>query len=142
MQRFRTAPDAEQAEVGPLIEMNTNLRHGVRGARRLLAVAPFAAVRTGNEVHLAILVTKAVTSFVEFYLLLLFIRVLLSWFPVFKWDRQPWLSLRQVTDPYLTLFRGLVPPLLGAIDFTPLFGFLLLQQFASFLQIEDMQDDW
>ena len=48
----------------------------------------------------------------------------------------------QVTDPYLTLFRGLVPPLLGAIDFTPLFGFLLLQQFASFLQIEDMQDDW
>ena len=46
-------------------EMNTNLRHGVRGVRRLLAVAPFAAVRTGNEVHLAILVTKAVTSFVE-----------------------------------------------------------------------------
>ena len=46
-------------------EMNTNLRRGVRGARRLLAVAPFAAVRTGNEVHLAILVTKAVTSFVE-----------------------------------------------------------------------------
>ena len=46
-------------------EMNTSLRHGVRGARRLLAVAPFAAVRTGNEVHLAILVTKAVTSFVE-----------------------------------------------------------------------------
>ena len=48
----------------------------------------------------------------------------------------------QVTDPYLTLFRGLVPPLLGAIDFTPLFGFLLLQQFASFLQVEDMEDDW
>ncbi len=24
---------------------------------------------------------------------------------------------RQVTDPYLNLFRGLVPPLLGTIDF-------------------------
>ena len=24
----------------------------------------------------------------------------------------------QVTDPYLNLFRGLVPPLLGTIDFT------------------------
>ena len=46
-------------------EMNTNFRHGMRGARRLLAVAPFAAVRTGNQVHLAIVVTKAVTSFVE-----------------------------------------------------------------------------
>jgi YggT family protein len=32
-----------------------------------------------------------------------------------------------MTDPYLNLFRGLVPPLLGTIDFTPLLGFLILQ---------------
>lgn len=31
-------------------------------------------------------------------------------------------SLVQVTDPYLNLFRGIVPPLLGTIDFTPLLG--------------------
>ena len=32
----------------------------------------------------------------QLYLLLLFLRVLLSWFPAFNWERQPWLSLRQV----------------------------------------------
>lgn len=33
----------------------------------------------------------------------------------------------QVTDPYLKLFSGLVPPLLGSIDLTPLLGFFILQ---------------
>ena len=33
----------------------------------------------------------------QIYLLLLFLRVLLSWFPAFNWERQPWLGLRQVT---------------------------------------------
>lgn len=32
----------------------------------------------------------------QLYLLLLFLRVLLSWFPAFGWDKQPWLALRQV----------------------------------------------
>ena len=32
----------------------------------------------------------------QIYLLLLFLRVLLSWFPAFNWERQPWLALRQV----------------------------------------------
>lgn len=32
----------------------------------------------------------------QIYLLLLFLRVLLSWFPAFNWERQPWLGLRQV----------------------------------------------
>lgn len=33
----------------------------------------------------------------------------------------------QVTDPYLNLFRNLIPPLMGQIDFTPIFGFMVLQ---------------
>ena len=32
----------------------------------------------------------------QLYLLFLFLRVLLSWFPAFGWDKQPWLALRQV----------------------------------------------
>ncbi|KAK2080360.1 hypothetical protein QBZ16_000213 [Prototheca wickerhamii] len=87
---------------------------------------PFASVSSGTDSLL--ILTKAVASFVKLYLLLLFIRVLLSWFPTFTWwDRQPWLALRQVTDPYLKLFSGLVPPLLGTIDLTPLIGFFILQ---------------
>ncbi|EFN52481.1 hypothetical protein CHLNCDRAFT_15532, partial [Chlorella variabilis] len=74
------------------------------------------------------IITRAVASFIKLYLLLLFVRVLLSWFPTFQWwEQQPFSALRQVTDPYLKLFSGLVPPLLGSIDLTPLFGFFILQ---------------
>ena len=78
---------------------------------------------------------------VQTYLLLLFLRVLLSWFPTFNWERQPWLTLRQMTDPYLQLFRGLIPPLLGMIDFTPLLGFFVLQYISGELQSVTMEGD-
>jgi len=63
------------------------------------------------------LVTQSVASFIKLYLLLLFVRVLLTWFPNVNWMRQPWTMLRQVTDPYLNLFRNLIPPVMGQIDF-------------------------
>merc|ERR1711959_13337 len=90
------------------------------------------------------LITKAFASFVKMYLLLLFLRVLLSWFPMFNWDTQPWISLRQVTDPYLNIFRGLVPPLMGQMDLTPLIGFYLLQMLSSILMapFADDTDMW
>ena len=47
------------------------------------------------------------------------------------------LLARQVTDPYLNLFRGILPPLLGSVDFTPLLGFFLPQFFADFLTPDD-----
>ena len=47
----------------------------------------------------------------------------------------------QVTDPYLNLFRGLVPPLLGTIDFTPLFGFFILQFLEGTLDL-GAEDEW
>ena len=83
-------------------------------------------------------------SLPQLYLLLLFVRVLLSWFPTFQWwEQQPFLALRQVTDPYLKLFSGLVPPLLGTIDLTPLFGFFILQFLAWALDVaEDETKYW
>lgn len=37
------------------------------------------------------------------------------------------LLLLQITEPYLQIYRGILPPLFGQLDFTPLFGFLILQ---------------
>lgn len=121
-------------------EVNSQIKGSVRTARRLMIVAPFAAL-SNSSVHTLLLITRAVSSFIKLYLLLLFMRVLLSWFPAFNWEDQPWLALRQVTDPYLNLFRGLVPPLLGSIDFTPLFGFMILQFLAGVLEIQDEDTD-
>ena len=90
-----------------------------------------------SEIHLSIF-SLFTPSPLQLYLLLLFVRVLLSWFPTFTWwEQQPWLALRQVTDPYLKLFSGLVPPLLGTIDLTPLFGFFILQFLAGALDVAD-----
>ena len=53
--------------------------------------------------------------------------------------------LLQMTDPYLNLYRGLVPPLLGTIDFTPLLGFFILQYLSGVLESgasEDELDEW
>jgi len=103
----------------------SNVAGQLKNMRMLAAVAPFAAVSTTNATFP--LIVQALASFLKIYLLLLFLRVLLTWFPNFDWMVQPWVTLRQVTDPYLNLFRGFVPPLMGQIDFTPVVGFLLLQ---------------
>merc|ERR1712182_68216 len=91
-----------------------------------------------------LLITKAFASFIKMYLMLLFLRVLLSWFLTFDWDSQPWITLRQVTDPYLNVFRGLVQPLMGQVDLTPLIGFYLLQMLSSILMapFADDPDIW
>ena len=47
----------------------------------------------------------------------------------------------QMTDPYLNLFRGLVPPLLGTIDFTPLLGFFILQFLSGTLEAGTADDE-
>lgn len=122
-------PDAKRENVHSAGEDGkggmTNLKEQLKNMRMLAAVAPFAAVSTTNATFP--LIVQALASFLKIYLLLLFLRVLLTWFPNFDWMVQPWVTLRQVTDPYLNLFRGFVPPLMGQIDFTPVVGFLLLQ---------------
>jgi len=49
------------------------------------------------------------------------------------WEQQPLATLNQITNPYLRIFNGLVPSLLGTIDLTPLFGFMILQYMAATL---------
>ena len=46
-----------------------------------------------------------------------------------------------MTDPYLNIFRGLVPPLLGSIDFTPLLGFFILQTVGGLLESIEPEDE-
>ena len=65
-------------------------------------------------------------GFLQVYLILLLIRVSLTWFPNVNWYGQPFYSLSKLTDPYLKMFRGIVPPLIG-IDISPILGFILLQ---------------
>jgi uncharacterized protein YggT (Ycf19 family) len=119
--------------------VNAHIKTQLKGLRTLAVVAPLA-VTTGGE-HVFLLLTRSVASFIKLCRLFLFMRVLLSWFPAFNWDRQPWLALRQLTDPYLNMFRGVIPPFFGMIDFTPLLGFFVLQWVQSLLEAATMDED-
>ena len=66
----------------------------------------------------------------QIYSLVLFVRVLLSWFPNLDWSNPVLSTVSSITDPYLNAFRGLIPPL-GGIDLSAILAFIalnLLQQ--------------
>ena len=72
------------------------------------------------------LLTNTLVTFITIYLYMILIRVLLSWFPNINWYAQPFSILSQLTDPYLNLFRSIIPPL-GGIDLSAILAILLLQ---------------
>jgi YggT family protein len=66
------------------------------------------------------------------YMILIFARILLSWIPRIPYN--PALSavigfIQDVTDPYLRLFRRIIPPLGGggfALDLSPIIAIFVL----------------
>lgn len=72
------------------------------------------------------LIIQSLVIFLNIYFVLILIRVLLSWFPNVNWLSPPFSTLSQLTDPYLNLFRAIIPPL-GGIDFSPMLAIILLQ---------------
>ncbi len=78
------------------------------------------------------LLATTLSTFLQIYVALMIIRVLLSWFPNINWYDPPFSILSQLTDPYLNLFRSIIPPL-GGIDFSPLIAFFVLQFGSQFL---------
>ncbi len=72
------------------------------------------------------IILSSLATFISLYLILLFIRVLLTWIPSIDWTSQPFAALSQLTDPYLNLFRSIIPPI-GGFDLSPILAFLALQ---------------
>ena len=77
-------------------------------------------------------IANYVSALLLVYLILIFIRILLSWIP--RMPYYPWLRasvdfVHQVVDPYLNIFRRVIPPLGGggfAIDISPILATLVL----------------
>jgi YggT family protein len=77
-------------------------------------------------------VADYVGTLVLVYLILIFIRILMSWIPRMPYN--VWLDkaltfVKDVTDPYLNLFRRFLPPLKigpGALDLSPIIATFVL----------------
>jgi YggT family protein len=68
---------------------------------------------------------KSLGGFFKFYIVALTLRVYLTWFPNINFFTQPFSTLGKMTDPYLRLWRGILPPIMG-FDLSPLMGFSLI----------------
>lgn len=85
---------------------------------------PRAAAVIPGDSAAEFVAVDGISNFLNIYNALISVRVLLSWFP----QAQGVALLRpvfQVTDPYLNLFRGLIPPI-GGLDLSVLPAFFLL----------------
>lgn len=90
--------------------------------------APFAAIIPGDSV-LETVTATGLLNFLSLYNSALVIRLVLTWFPnPPEFIEGP---LATVCDPYLNLFRGLIPPLGGTLDFSPILAFVVLNVFTS-----------
>ncbi|PSB02153.1 YggT family protein [Merismopedia glauca] len=77
------------------------------------------------------LLTQSLYYFLQIYIFLLVVRILLTWLPGVGWATQVMETLSPVTDPYLDLFRSFIPPLGGSIDISPMLAILVLQVIAG-----------
>lgn len=62
-----------------------------------------------------------------FYYLLIIIRIFLTWIPNIDWLSQPFAWIRSIVDPFLNIFRGIIPPIGGVLDISPIIAIILLQ---------------
>ena len=85
-----------------------------------------ASLAKGTAVLLGILAQA-----LQIYLYVLLVRVLLSWFP--NLGNNPIMAgVASITDPYLNIFRGVIPPL-GGIDLSAILAFVSLNLLISLL---------
>ncbi|KAJ1429247.1 CCB3/YggT [Sesbania bispinosa] len=91
--------------------------------------------RPGGYLNTPLTVVAAgLGKWLDIYSGVLMVRVLLSWFPNIPWERQPLSAIRDLCDPYLNLFRNIIPPVFDTLDVSPLLAFAVLGTLGSILQ--------
>ena len=73
------------------------------------------------------MISRAVNLVFYFYYILIILRIFLTWIPNVDWYQQPFAWLRSITDPFLNIFRGIIPPIGGVLDISPIIAIVLLQ---------------
>lgn len=117
-----------------LVSISSHLHKASQVPRRNwqnLAMLPnsnFAAILPGDSVA-GLVVANGISNFLNIYNTLLVVRLVLTWFP----NVPPAVvrPLSTLCDPYLNIFRGIIPPLGGTLDLSPILAFLVLNAFTS-----------
>lgn len=68
----------------------------------------------------------AVSKLFELYFIMIIVRCFLSFFPKVDMSKQPAKFLTEATDPYLDIFRKVIP-CVGGLDFSPIVACIVLE---------------
>lgn len=70
------------------------------------------------------MIIRIVDILFEVYMIMLFVRIISSWFPEYR-DTRLIQFIAFYTDPYLNIFRRIIPPI-GMLDISPIIAFFAL----------------
>ena len=84
------------------------------------------------SVQIILRILEVLASTLSIYYFLLIIRILLTWFPGIDWSNSALSALTSITDPYLNIFRGVIPPI-GGFDISSLLALILFQVIQGFI---------
>ena len=79
-----------------------------------------------NALNTLAVVINVLKTAIELYSFVLIVRILLTWFPNVDWSNPILSSISSITDPYLNIFRGLIPPI-GGLDLSAILAIFALQ---------------
>merc|ERR1712060_96467 len=100
-------------------------------------------VPSSNDIPVFLLLDKILVDFISFYLFFLTLRIFITWLPklfIRELDSKPLILLKQLTEPFLKLFSGLIPPVGGGFDLSILIGFFFLSYLKVILSIPFASD--
>ena len=72
------------------------------------------------------MLARAVNNLFDFYYILIIIRIFLTWIPSIDTQTQPFRFICSIVDPFLNIFRGIIPPIGGMLDISPLIAIFVL----------------
>ena len=78
------------------------------------------------------MITQIIKLFFSCYTMLLIVRVIGSWIPEFRYHNFM-RFIAHYTDPYLNVFRKIIPPISGTIDVSPMIAFLVWSLLEKFI---------
>jgi len=73
-----------------------------------------------------------VNNIFNIFFFIIILRIFLSWIPSINWDTQPFQTISGLVDPYLDIFRKIIPPF-GGLDFSPIIALLVLQLICNLI---------
>ena len=76
---------------------------------------------------------RSLVTFLSIYSVIILIRILLTWFPNVDWSNPFFSAIAQLTDPYLNLFRSIIPPI-GGLDLSAILAIILLQVLTGVIE--------